>query len=182
MQAPAVVVPYDPLWPGQFESLRALVDVALGHIPHVTEHVGSTSVPGLDAKPLIDMDVVVFAADKVGPAVEALIRAGWQHEGDLGIAGREAFAPPADVRYHHLYVVVAGSAAHRDHVDLRDFLRAHPGEAARYARRKHALAGLLTLDRAAYTDGKADLIAELLRHARAPCQTSWFPRPETRSD
>ncbi len=167
MRAPAAVVPYDPLWPGQFESLRALADAALGEIPHVTEHVGSTAVPGLDAKPIIDIDVVVYTADKAGPAVDALIRAGWQHERDLGIAGREAFAPPAELTYHHLYIVVAGSTPHRDHLDLRDFLRAHPDEAARYARRKRALAGLLAVDWAAYTDGKADLIAELLRHARA---------------
>ncbi len=172
MRAPAVVVPYDPLWPAQFESLRVLADAALGGVPHVTEHVGSTAVPGLDAKPIIDIDVVVSSADEVRPAVEALSGAGWQHEGDLGITGREAFAPPADVRYHHLYVVVAGSAPHRDHMDLRDYLRAHPGEAARYARHKQALAGLLAVDRAAYAAGKADLIAELLRHTRTRSEGS----------
>jgi GrpB-like predicted nucleotidyltransferase (UPF0157 family) len=92
LTAPAVVVPYNPLWPAQFEALRALADVALGTIPHVTEHVGSTAVPGLDAKPIIDIDVVVRSADVISPAAEALVRAGWQHEGDLGIPGREAFA------------------------------------------------------------------------------------------
>jgi GrpB-like predicted nucleotidyltransferase (UPF0157 family) len=164
--APAVVVPYDPLWPGQFEALRAIAEAALGAIPHVVEHVGSTAVPGLDAKPIIDIDVVVGSADALTHAVEALTRAGWRHEGDLGITGREAFAPPADVRYHHLYVVVDGSPAHRDHIDMRDYLRAHPDDAAEYARLKRALAGLLASDRAGYTSGKAGLIADLLRRAR----------------
>jgi GrpB-like predicted nucleotidyltransferase (UPF0157 family) len=164
---PAVVVAYDPRWPAVFEVLKARADAALAGIAHVTEHVGSTAVPGLDAKPIIDIDVVVPAPGPVGPAVDALIRAGWDHEGDLGIAGREAFAPPAGLAYHHLYVVVAGSKPHRDHVDLRDYLRAHPGEAASYARLKHSLADLLLTDRVAYTDGKAELITEFLRRARA---------------
>jgi probable phosphoglycerate mutase len=85
---------------------------------------------------------------------------------DQGIAGREAFQPPGDAIYHHLYLVVAGSEPHRDHVDLRDYLRAHPDEAARYAKLKHELAPLLVADRPAYVDGKADLVGELLRLAR----------------
>jgi GrpB-like predicted nucleotidyltransferase (UPF0157 family) len=164
--APAVVVPYDSQWPRQFDSLRTTIDAALAGIPHTTEHVGSTAVVGLAAKPIIDIDVVVASVMEVGPAVDALTQAGWQPEGDLRIAGREALAPPAGLRYHHLYVVVAGCQAHRDHVDLRDFLQTQPLHAARYARRKHELAGLLATNRAAYTDGKAELIAELLRIAR----------------
>ncbi len=166
MRAPAVVVPYDPQWPALFAGLRAHVDAALAGLPHVTEHVGSTAVPGLDAKPIIDMDAVVPAAGWVAAAVAALGQAGWRHEGDLGITGREAFAPPAELPYHHLYVVVSGSAAYRDHLDLRDFLRSHPGHAARYAERKRALAPLLRIDREAYTQGKADMVTEFLRVAR----------------
>jgi GrpB-like predicted nucleotidyltransferase (UPF0157 family) len=167
VQAPAVVVPYNPGWPSVFEVLRVHADEALAGIAHVTEHVGSTAVPGLDAKPIIDISVVVLTADAVRPAVEALSRAGWQPEGDLGIAGREALAPPVDLVYHHMYVVVAGSDAHRDHVDLRDYLRAHPDEAARYAQLKHRLAGRLRCDRAAYSQGKAEMIGRLLRQARS---------------
>jgi GrpB-like predicted nucleotidyltransferase (UPF0157 family) len=162
MDRPAVVVPYDPRWPDVFGGLRRRAGSALAGIAHVTEHVGSTAVPGLSAKPIVDLDVVVPDAALVGPAIEALAAAGWQHEGDLGIAGREAFGPPADAVYHHLYVVVAGSPAHRDHVALRDFLRAHPSQAARYGERKRRLAGRLESDRAAYADGKTELINELL--------------------
>jgi GrpB-like predicted nucleotidyltransferase (UPF0157 family) len=85
---------------------------------------------------------------------------------DLGIPGRQALRPPPDAVYHHLYVVVAGSQAHRDHIDLREYLRAHPGQAARYGQLKHRLAGLLKTDRPQYVNGKAEMITELLREAR----------------
>lgn len=163
---PAVVVTYDPGWPGLFRELRDRVDAALAGVAHVTEHVGSSAVPGLDAKPVIDLDVVVPDDAAVGPAIGALAAAGWRHQGDLGVRGREAFWPPAGAVYHHLYVVVAGSRPHRDHVDLRDFLRAHPGQAARYGELKHRLAGLLDTDRRAYSDGRAEMITGFLRQAR----------------
>lgn len=166
MNIPAVVVAYDPQWPRQFERLRSQVDAALAGVEHVTVHIGSTAVPGLDAKPIIDLGVVVADQTAVAAAIDALAAAGWQHEGDLGVPGRDAFRPPASTIYHHLYVITNGSQAHRDHMDLRDFLRAHPGQAARYAKLKHQLAPLLRTDRAAYATGKANLIAELLTHAR----------------
>jgi GrpB-like predicted nucleotidyltransferase (UPF0157 family) len=109
MEVPAVVTEYDPRWPGVFERLRDRLDAALAGVAHVTEHVGSTAVGGLAAKPIIDVDVVVTDETAVGPAVKALAAAGWQHEGDLGIKGREAFLPPPDADYHHLYLVVADS-------------------------------------------------------------------------
>jgi GrpB-like predicted nucleotidyltransferase (UPF0157 family) len=165
--SPAEVVAYDPRWPEIFASLRARADAALTAVDHVTEHVGSTAVAGLAAKPIVDMDVVVPGRAAAAAAIAGLTADGWRHEGDLGVAGREALAPPDDAPYHHLYVVVAGSRPHRDHVDLRDYLRARPDEAARYASLKGRLAYLLATDRAAYTAGKAELIDQLLRRARA---------------
>jgi GrpB-like predicted nucleotidyltransferase (UPF0157 family) len=156
----------DPGWSALFRELRDRIDSALADVAHVTEHVGSTAVPGLDAKPIIDVAVVVPGEAAVGPAITGLAAAGRRHQGDLGIEGREAFAPPADAACHHLYVVVARSQPHRDHVDLRDFLRAHPGRAARYGELKHHLAGLLATDRLAYGEGKAEMNAEFLRQAR----------------
>jgi GrpB-like predicted nucleotidyltransferase (UPF0157 family) len=161
-----LVMPYDPRWPGLFHQLRDRVDAALAGVAHVTEHVGSTAVPGLDAKPVIDLDVVVPDDAAQQAAVEALAAAGWQPQGNLGIAGREAFLPLAGTVYHHLYAVVAGSPPHRDHIDLRDFLRTHPVEAARYSSLKRELAALLRTDRTAYTDGKAAMISDLLQQAR----------------
>jgi GrpB-like predicted nucleotidyltransferase (UPF0157 family) len=163
---PAVVVAYQPQWPQQFAVIRAAVDVALADVSHDTDHVGSTAVPGLPAKPIIDVDVVVPAADVVPVAVARLAAAGWVPEGDLGVTGREAFEPRDDLPYHHLYVVVSGSLPYRDHIDLRDLLRARPDRAAQYAALKRQLEPLLGTDREAYVAGKADLITDLLREAR----------------
>jgi GrpB-like predicted nucleotidyltransferase (UPF0157 family) len=105
---PAVVVDYDPAWPAMFDAVRSRVWPAVAPIALAVEHVGSTAVPGLAAKPIIDVDVVVAAAD-VGRAVRALAALGYEDEGDLGVPGREALrAPATDLPYHHLYVVVAG--------------------------------------------------------------------------
>jgi GrpB-like predicted nucleotidyltransferase (UPF0157 family) len=166
VDVPAVVVAYDPRWPGLFAELRGRTDAALAGVAHLTEHVGSTAVPGLDAKPIIDLDVVVPDDAAASAAITALAAAGWQHQGDLGITGREAFLPPGDAIYHHLYVVVAGSQPHRDHIDLRDFLRTHPAQAARYSDLKRRLAVLLATERPAYSEGKAEMISEFLRQAR----------------
>ncbi|CAN5377943.1 GrpB family protein [soil metagenome] len=168
MDAPGVV-PYDPFWVLQFEGIRRSVDRALLGLDHRTEHVGSTAMPGVAAKPIIDVDVVLPSADLVPAATEALIGLGYHYEGDLGIVGREAFsAPPGQP--HHLYVVVCSSQPHLDHIRLRDFLRAHPGHAQRYAELKESLAPLLRTDRDAYVDGKRELIHELLALAVA-CQS-----------
>ena len=168
MRIPATVVPYDPRWPELFVSLRLRVDAALSAVPHETVHVGSTAVPGLAAKPIIDLDVVVPDRSLIAPATTALAAAGWRHTGDQGIPGREAFETVPDLAYHHLYLVVDGSSAYHDHVDLRDYLRTHPSERERYAALKESLAPLLATDREAYVAGKAGLVAEILKLARQP--------------
>ncbi len=177
MTIAAAVVPYDPRWPDQFVSLRLRVDAALRAVPHETIHVGSTSVPGLAAKPIIDLDVVVPGQALVPPAIAGLAAAGWRHNGDQGIPGREAFEAVPDLPYHHLYLVVAGSPAYHDHVDLLDYLRRQPAERERYAALKLSLAPLLATDREAYVAGKADLVAELLWLARQPARQPRRGRP-----
>lgn len=166
--APTVVVAYDPAWPAAFAEIRSAVAAYLPDGATV-EHVGSTAVPGLAAKPVVDVDVVIPSAGDVAAAVAALTGLGYAHRGDLGIAGREAFAMPdgSPLPYHHLYVVVAGSGAYLDHVDLRDHLRRHPEDAARYAAEKRRHAHLLATDRDAYTEAKAALVTELLARARS---------------
>jgi GrpB-like predicted nucleotidyltransferase (UPF0157 family) len=168
VETPDRVVDYDPGWPATFEDIRRRVEPALADVAPVVEHVGSTAVPGLAGKPIVDLDVVVVDAERVPIAIERLSALGYEHQGDLGVAAREAFKPPADGPYHHLYVVVDGSRPHRDHVDLRDYLREHPDEAQRYADRKREIAHLLLTDREAYTRGKSDLVEDLLSRARRP--------------
>lgn len=165
MDPPAAVVDYDLAWPAAFAVVRDHLQTVLPAAARI-EHVGSTAVPGLPAKPILDVDVVVAAAADVLPTVATLATLGYEHRGDLGISGREAFTVPPDLPYHHLYVVVDHSQPYRDHVDLRDHLRTHPADARRYAAEKYRLAHLLATDRDAYVHGKAWLVEELLAVAR----------------
>lgn len=165
MASPVVVVPYDPAWPETFRALRTVVVAALGDLPAAIEHVGSTAVPGLAAKPIVDLDVVVSTPADVPAAIARLAAAGYVHEGDLGIAGREAFRAPAGTPPHHLYLVVAGNRAHRDHVLLRDYLRAHPDAVRAYAALKLSAAERCRDDRDAYQAARRGFVEALIRVA-----------------
>ncbi|MFZ0218173.1 MAG: GrpB family protein [Candidatus Dormiibacterota bacterium] len=160
------VVDYDPRWPDVFERLRRPIASALAGLRADVEHVGSTAVPGLAAKPIIDIDVVVSEIRRLQQVIARLEGVGYRHQGDLGLAGREAFAAPPDLPEHHLYAVVRGNDAHQNHVLLRDHLRSHPDAAQRYAARKRELADVLAHDRTAYGEAKAGIVTELLRAAR----------------
>jgi GrpB-like predicted nucleotidyltransferase (UPF0157 family) len=164
-----VVADYDPEWPAWFDAVRAQVWPAVADVAVRIDHVGSTSVPGLAAKPVIDMDIVVASEDAVRPVIDRLAGAGFRWRGDLGIEGRQAFAPPpdADLPPHNLYLVVEDSTAHRDHYLLRDLLRADPEAREHYGALKRANAAEVDGDIDAYGAAKADLVAELLARARA---------------
>jgi GrpB-like predicted nucleotidyltransferase (UPF0157 family) len=96
------VVDYDPSWPRTFEALKAAIWPAVGSVALGVEHVGSTAVPGLAAKPIIDLDVIVATAGQVPLAIERLATLGYVHRGNLGIAGREAFESPRGLAAHTL--------------------------------------------------------------------------------
>lgn len=161
-----LVVDYDPVWPIAFQEIRKRIEPVLVDVATSVEHVGSTAVPGLAAKPLIDIDVVVSRRERVPRAIELLVSIGYVYQGDLGVAGREAFLPPNEWPHHHLYLVIDGSEPYRNHIDLRDHLRRHPADVSRYSARKRAIAPLLTTDREAYVAAKSHLIDELLERAR----------------
>lgn len=158
-----VVVAYDPAWPAAFEAIRARIAPALAGIAGSIEHVGSTSAPGLAAKPIIDIDVVVpDSAAAVAAAVAALATLGYEHRGDLGIVGREAFRAPAGPIAHPLYVCREGSLALRNHLALRDYLRVHPAAVTEYGSLKRALAARYPDDIDAYVAGKAPFVLGVL--------------------
>jgi GrpB-like predicted nucleotidyltransferase (UPF0157 family) len=167
-----VVVEYDPGWPAAFEALRGRVAGALGDLALSIEHVGSTSVPGLAAKPIIDMDVAVRSPDDLPAAIEALATIGYVHRGDLGIGGREAFAQPAGTPEHHLYVCPLGGRELPRHLAFRDHLRAHPAAADDYATIKRAAALRFPNDIDAYIDAKTafieGILSRVLPAARSP--------------
>jgi GrpB-like predicted nucleotidyltransferase (UPF0157 family) len=164
---PVIVVDADPSWPVTFRTIRDRVLSVLGDLAVAVEHVGSTAVPGLAAKPVVDLDVVVPSRADVLAAIDRLARIGYVHQGDLGVAGREAFDRPAGTPPHHLYVCVRDGVEHRRHVVFRDHLRAHPKDAAAYAALKRDAARRCRDDRAAYTDAKTAFVEEILRRADA---------------
>jgi GrpB-like predicted nucleotidyltransferase (UPF0157 family) len=165
---PIVVVDYDLEWPASFECVACFVRPAVGGVALRVEHVGSTSVPGLAAKPIIDIDVVVAEGCDVPRVTAALATLGYEWVGDLGVVGREAYAAPeaAALPPHHLYSVIEGGRPYADHWLLRDLLREDPVARERYAdlKRRNAARAGTDLDR--YVALKARFVAELLEHAR----------------
>lgn len=162
------VVDYDPSWPAQFEILRSRIWGAVGDLAVSVEHVGSTSVPGLAAKPIIDIDVVVPSIADVGMVIERLATLGYRQRGDLGIEGREAFESPSGLPAHHLYACVRGSTALNNHLTVRDWLRRDPAAAAQYGLLKKRLAEFSPTDMDKYIAGKTGFLLGVLRKAGFP--------------
>jgi GrpB-like predicted nucleotidyltransferase (UPF0157 family) len=168
---PIVIVDYDPGWPAEFERLRDRTAAAVGELAIAVEHVGSTAVPGLAAKPVIDLVVVVAPID-VGRAVERLVAIGYTHLGNLGVEGREAFSvPPGEPRHHHLYVSPTNSEELRAQLAFRDNLRADAALAADYEALKRQLAERYRNDRPGYTDAKTEFVTRASRSS-APASPS----------
>jgi GrpB-like predicted nucleotidyltransferase (UPF0157 family) len=153
MPDPIVIVDYSPAWPLEFERLRDRAAAAVGDIAIAIEHVGSTAVPGLAAKPVIDLVIVVEPED-VQAAIDRLTAIGYVHQGNLGVEGREAFGVPEGERRHHLYVSPTDSQELRAQLAFRDRLRADPALATEYESLKRELARRFRDDREGYTDAK----------------------------
>jgi GrpB-like predicted nucleotidyltransferase (UPF0157 family) len=127
------------------------------------EHVGSTSVPGLRAKPVVDACIVVASRRDIPHVVKALTKLGYVHRGDLGVPDREAFAQPASLPKHHLYASPRGSLSLKNQLGLRDYLRVHPDAARAYGDLKDILATRFRDDVDRYIAGKTDFILGILR-------------------
>ena len=156
------VVAYRPEWPGRFEELRTAYSRELdaAGVPHRVEHVGSTAVPGLAAKPVIDVDVVVPAED-VEAASTALGRLGFEPRGELGVPDRFAFVTPDRFAPTNTYVVVDGSLSLRNHLAVRDVLRADPALRREYdAVKRAAAASAADIDD--YIARKSDVLSRIL--------------------
>jgi GrpB-like predicted nucleotidyltransferase (UPF0157 family) len=161
---PVEVVPYDPAWPGAFEQWRRRLGEALGETAVRIEHVGSTAVPGLPAKPVIDVQVSVPDVEDEAayvPAIEA-----------LGVPlrfrepGHRYFRPPAgEPRTVQIHVCRAGNDWEREHLLFRDLLLADPELRNAYGRLKLELCELYGDDRLAYTDAKTAFILDALEDA-----------------
>ncbi len=157
------VVAYDEAWPARFEALRAEYAAALARagVPVVAiEHVGSTAVPGLAAKPVIDVDIVVTAAD-VEAVSAVLVDLGFAPRGELGIPHRWAFHAPARLGATHTYVVVEGCLALRNHRTVREALHTDAALREEYAAVKRA-AGAVSADIDEYVAAKNATLQRIL--------------------
>jgi GrpB-like predicted nucleotidyltransferase (UPF0157 family) len=159
------VVDYDPAWPRRFEELCARISPSLTGVALRVEHVGSTSVPGLAAKPIIDLVVIVAARADVPVAIDRLASLGYRHQGNLGIEDREAFAHPEDRPRHNLYVCPSGTIGPINQLAVRDYLRSQPEASRRYGELKKRLAAEFPNDIESYVFGKTDFILDVLRRA-----------------
>lgn len=157
------MVPYDPLWPREFERSSAEVAGALGANLLAIHHIGSTSIPGIHAKPVIDMLAVVADLAAVDQRSAAMEELGYQVMGEFGIEGRRYFRRDdgAGRRTHQVHAFAEGSPHVRRHLAFRDFMRAHPTFAAQYGELKRRLAKAHPHDVEAYMDGKDGFIKEM---------------------
>ena len=160
---------YNPAWPLWFAEINRYLR---HHLPHflAIEHIGSTSIAGMAAKPIIDIDRVV-AAGQMTATIEALTNAGYTHQGDLGIVGREAFKQVGEAAYalpaHHLYACEQNSIELQKHISFRDYLRTHSNEASRLSELKRRLAWTDHLSRAEYIEAKGPAVQDITQKALA---------------
>ena len=159
------VLPYNEGWRSDFEKIKNELENAIGDMVIAIEHVGSTSVQGMSAKPCIDIDVVIKDYSVFDILVSRLADIGYIHEGDLGIKDREAFkyTDKPHLQSHHLYVCPQYSAELHRHITFRDYLRTHPEAANEYSKVKEKAAQLFPDDIDSYIEFKSPCIAKLYK-------------------
>ncbi len=156
------VSPYDASWPMRFEEEAAAVRAALGEVLLTVEHIGSTSVPGLAAKPIIDMMPIVHDVRGVDRRISAMAAAGFVPRGEFGLPGRRYFVKgPAHARLVHCHIYAVDNPEVTRHLAFRDYVRTHPAARQAYADLKRDLAQKYPDDIIAYMDGKDGLIKQL---------------------
>lgn len=158
-----IVTDHSPQWAAAFEQLKKIYQQHLGHLVRDIQHVGSTSVPGLPAKPILDIDIIIDEEDKLPEIIRILAGMGYEYVGDLGIKDRYAFKSPSDPEMpHHLYVCITGSDSLQNHLLFRDYLRAHPETAAQYGELKKRLSAQFADDIDSYVEQKTAFITAVL--------------------
>lgn len=168
-----VLMPHSPSWTTAFEHEAAAIVRALDHVVVHVLHIGSTAIPGIVAKPVIDLLAIVPAVDTLDDHSAGLVALGYEALGEFGIPGRRYFRKNAadGTRTHQLHAFATGSREAQRHLDFRDYLRAFPADAAAYATLKQELAARYGSDMRAYSDGKGPFIRAV--EARA---TIWRQR------
>jgi GrpB-like predicted nucleotidyltransferase (UPF0157 family) len=164
---PVEVVDYDPDWTRAYAEERDRIGAAIGAAILAIEHVGGTAVPGLPAKPVIDLMVGVEDIERAGPAVAALINLGYEYvpEFESELPDRRYFRRGTPDT-HHVHMVAVSSDFFAEHLLFRDWLREHPQAAEEYGKLKRGLASRHRFDREAYRAGKVPFIDTVVAAAR----------------
>ncbi|HEY0605388.1 MAG TPA: GrpB family protein [Herpetosiphonaceae bacterium] len=161
------VVPHDPAWAAEFEARAAEIAAVLGEDLVAIHHAGSTSIPGIRAKPTIDFVVVARSLQALDAAADAMSAHGYDVRGEMGIPGRRFFTRNnGTTRTHNVHSFAIGDPEIERMLNLRDYLRAHPEDAQAYSRLKEELARQFPDDVTSYTDGKSAFIEEIIRRAK----------------
>ena len=156
------VLPYNPEWRVWYLSLKEKIWPMIFHNAIAIEHVGSTSVEGLAAKPCIDIDIVTVDRNQVGQCIPILESIGYEYRGDLGVRNREAFKCIDPIHPHNLYVCIDGSDALRNHLVFRDHLRTNSVDRKKYSCLKLELAQKYPNDIDSYIEGKTSFVISIL--------------------
>ena len=160
------VVPHDPNWSKRFKAEAEEIAAILGQKVAAIHHIGSTAIPNINAKPIIDILVQVHDIEKIDNFDKEMIELGYQPKGEFGIPGRRFFIKGDDAnRTHHIHIFQTGDPEVERHLDFRDYMIAHLGEAQAYGRLKEELAQRFPEDIEGYMAGKDAFIKETNRKA-----------------
>jgi Uncharacterized conserved protein len=162
-----IVLPYDEKWKAEFGRIREELVAVLGALAIAIEHVGSTAVEGLCAKPIIDIDVVIGDYNSFEAVKDKLSSIGYVHEGDLGVKERHAFkySGKPHLMKHHLYVCPVYSEELKRHIVFRDYLRVNPQDRDWYGEVKTLAAVRFPEDVDSYMVAKSPCVVEIIKRA-----------------
>ncbi len=164
MKGIVTVVPYNPAWKSEFQRIKTMITDCAGDLIISVDHVGSTAIEGLAAKPIIDIDVVIESYNIFHLVKDRLSLIGFEHEGNLGVEGREAFKRTFidDFMPYHMYVCPKDGKGHLEHVAFRDYLSCHPEDMQAYGQLKMKLAEQYKTDISSYLNEKHDFVLNIL--------------------
>lgn len=160
------LVPFSTEWKDLFEEEEKIIRSTLGERVLLIEHIGSTAIPGIVAKPIIDIAATVPDESDIEKCVQPLVDAGYEYKGEYGLPGRHFFIKGVPST-HHLHVVVSGSHHWKSWLLFRDYLIEHPELANDYSAEKQELAATHASDREGYTMAKGSFIVQVLEQAEA---------------
>lgn len=158
------IVPHNPHWKKEFEKIKDMINSYIGDLIIKIEHVGSTSIEELSAKPIIDLDVVMDSYDVLPEIIERLEKVGYEYEGNFGVEGREAFKRPQEDGFmkYHLYVCPKDGKGYLEHIAFRDYLRQNEAARKEYEVLKINLAKKHKYDIDSYCDKKTEFVKSIL--------------------